>query len=216
MHVFAKDTLKIVNMSRKKSFLKENRPVNKTIYNITTLDFAKVTANVNIGTVYVQDSSLQWVAVGLWWSSSLKFFPLYRGRILGRNWDKSLQSFPPCYSQLPLLTDLSKSGLKLVCNVNIVYGNLKSEKSQDYAQKPQRNLRSWIRLLYCPSPIRSAAESSIQKIEKVRSQQKYLGQNWILVLLFFSLHSTFCTQDLICLVLPISYWYLSYFKNGTS
>jgi len=34
---------------------------------------------------------------------------------------------------------LSKSGLKLVCNVNIVYGNLKSEKSQDDAQKPQRN-----------------------------------------------------------------------------
>ncbi len=34
---------------------------------------------------------------------------------------------------------LSKSGLKLVCNVNIVNGNLKSESSQDYAQKPQRN-----------------------------------------------------------------------------
>jgi hypothetical protein len=34
---------------------------------------------------------------------------------------------------------LSKSGLKLVCNVNIVYGNLKSENSQDYTQKPQRN-----------------------------------------------------------------------------
>jgi hypothetical protein len=30
-----------------------------------------------------------------------------------------------------------KSGLKLVCNVN-VYGNLKSENSQDYAQKPQQ------------------------------------------------------------------------------
>ncbi len=29
--------------------------------------------------------------------------------------------------------------LKLFCNVNIVYGNLKSENSQDYAQKPQRN-----------------------------------------------------------------------------
>jgi hypothetical protein len=26
-----------------------------------------------------------------------------------------------------------------VCYVNIVYGNLKSENSQDYAQKPQRN-----------------------------------------------------------------------------
>ncbi len=31
----------------------------------------------------------------------------------------------------------SKSGLKLVCNVNIVYGNLKYEYSQDYAQKLQ-------------------------------------------------------------------------------
>ncbi len=30
---------------------------------------------------------------------------------------------------------LSKSGLKLVCNINIVYGNLKSESSEDYAQK---------------------------------------------------------------------------------
>ncbi len=33
----------------------------------------------------------------------------------------------------------SKSGLKLDCNVNIVYGNLKSENSQGYAQEPQRN-----------------------------------------------------------------------------
>ncbi len=31
---------------------------------------------------------------------------------------------------------LSKSGLKLVCNVNIVYRNLKPENFQDYAQKP--------------------------------------------------------------------------------
>jgi hypothetical protein len=36
----------------------------------------------------------------------------------------------------------NKSGLKLVCNVNIVYGNLKSESSQDYAQKTQRNCSS--------------------------------------------------------------------------
>jgi hypothetical protein len=70
---------------------------------------------------------------------------LSEGRILGRNWDKSLKSFPPCYSQSPLLQillplpSLSNSGLKLVCNVNIVYGNLKSENSHDYAQKPQRN-----------------------------------------------------------------------------
>ncbi len=54
------------------------------------------------------------------------------GRTLGRNWNKSLKSCPPCHSQSPLLTDfyypppfphtLSKSGMKLVCNVNIVYG----------------------------------------------------------------------------------------------
>ncbi len=67
----------------------------------------------------------------------------YRGRILRRNWDNSFKSFPPCYSQSPLLTDYppppSKSGLKLVSNINIVHGNLKSENSQDYAQKSQRN-----------------------------------------------------------------------------
>jgi hypothetical protein len=37
---------------------------------------------------------------------------------------------------------MSNSVLKLVCNVrvNSVYGNLKSENFQDYAQKPQRKL----------------------------------------------------------------------------
>jgi hypothetical protein len=61
-----------------------------------------------------------------------------------------VKNFPPCYSQSPLLTDfsllplplttpLSKSGLKLVCNVNIVHGSLKAENYQDYAQKPRRN-----------------------------------------------------------------------------
>ncbi len=36
----------------------------------------------------------------------------------------------------PPLPPLSKRGLTLVCNINIVYGNVKSENSQDYAQKP--------------------------------------------------------------------------------
>jgi hypothetical protein len=66
-----------------------------------------------------------------------------RGRILGHNWDKSSLLFT-------LLTDftpppplhLRKSGLKLVCNVNIVYGNLKSENSQDYAPKLNEMVRS--------------------------------------------------------------------------
>ncbi len=29
-------------------------------------------------------------------------YNVLRGRILGRNWDKSPKSFPPCYSQSPL------------------------------------------------------------------------------------------------------------------
>ncbi len=54
-----------------------------------------------------------------------------RGRILGRNWDKSLESFPPCYSQSPLVTvppTLSKSGLKLVCNVTLYPESLRTLK----------------------------------------------------------------------------------------
>ncbi len=66
---------------------------------------------------------------------------VYRGRILVHNGDKS---FDPCYSLSPLLTDdppptLQQNGMKLCCDVNIVYRNLKSENSQDYDQKPQRN-----------------------------------------------------------------------------
>ncbi len=59
---------------------------------------------------------------------------------------KVLRGFPlAIHSHLTVITRLysppppSISGLKLVCNLNIVYGNLKSESSQDYAQKPQRN-----------------------------------------------------------------------------
>jgi hypothetical protein len=66
-------------------------------------------------------------------------------------WDvletKVCKSFLLTIHSPPLLTifipppppSSSKSGLKLVCNVNILYGNLKSENSQDYAQKTQRN-----------------------------------------------------------------------------
>ncbi len=55
------------------------------------------------------------------------------------------------YSRIlpPLPPTLSKSVLKLDCNVNIMYENLKSDSSQDYAQKHQEIVCSWIRLLYC-------------------------------------------------------------------
>jgi hypothetical protein len=64
----------------------------------------------------------------------------------GRNWDKSFKSFSPCtvtstygfYSPPP--PPLEKNGLKLVCNVNIVYRKINSENYQDYAQKLQMKL----------------------------------------------------------------------------
>ncbi len=49
---------------------------------------------------------------------------------------------------IPLPPSLEQKRFETLCNVNIVYGNLKSENSQNYAQKPQRFVRSLIRLLY--------------------------------------------------------------------
>ncbi len=92
-----------------------------------------------------------------------------RGQILGQNLDKSLKSFPHCYSQvtftaLPsdlyffkrtqpltvstvqLLYTVKEKGGKpdrkpypLLYSLRSPYRNLKSENSQDYAQKPQQN-----------------------------------------------------------------------------
>ncbi len=91
------------------------------------------------------------------------------GRIVERNPDKSLKSFPPCSSQSPLqlcleiyISSNSRNLLQFLefsyCTLQKIkeeslienhaplhYGlrnpnrNLKSENSQDYAQKPQQN-----------------------------------------------------------------------------
>ncbi len=74
-----------------------------------------------------------------------------RGRILGRNSDKSLKSIPPCYSPSPLLTDFTTPpplSWKLVCNVIIV---LWKPQVWDYAQTPNEILLSLIRLLFLDS-----------------------------------------------------------------
>ncbi len=82
-----------------------------------------------------------------------------RGRILVRNPDKSLKSFPPCYSQSPQQLCLLFLFFKLTQPLPVSvkekggkpdrkpyphsyglrhpYRNLRSENSQDYAQKPQ-------------------------------------------------------------------------------
>ncbi len=62
------------------------------------------------------------------------------GRIFGRNWDKSLRTFPRCYSLSPLLTDFTpcpQTAPSSRRTLKILPTNLMSENSQDYAQKPQ-------------------------------------------------------------------------------
>ncbi len=121
------------------------------------------------------------------------FIYVYRGRILGRNWDKNLKIFPPCFhSDLflqilhplpppPLLKDFTPcppwGGLKLVCNVNIAYGNLKSENSQDYAQKPQRKCKLMNSAsVHCTHQIlyKSDQKKPFKEIEKIRWTQMFL------------------------------------------
>ncbi len=87
-----------------------------------------------------------------------KRFCLNRGRILGRNPDKSLKSFPPCYSRhlysialrfLFLHTHATsgkekwgkpdRNPYQLPYGLRNPYRNLKPENSQDYTQKPQWN-----------------------------------------------------------------------------
>ncbi len=66
----------------------------------------------------------------------------------------SLMFTVTCTNGFYPLPHLNKSCLKLVCNVNIVYRNLKSEDSQDYAQKPKRNctfMNSAIGSSLCPA-----------------------------------------------------------------
>ncbi len=75
-----------------------------------------------------------------------------RGQFLGHNWDKSLKNFLLAihshlyYGFTPPPPPPSKSGLKLVCNVNIVYGNLSLRTLQIVPRNLNEFVRSWIRL----------------------------------------------------------------------
>jgi hypothetical protein len=65
----------------------------------------------------------------------------------------SKDNFPPCYSQSYILTDfnptplLSKSGLKLVCNVNLYTKTSNLRTLKIMPSNLNEILRSWIRLL---------------------------------------------------------------------
>ncbi len=68
--------------------------------------------------------------------SEAKFLDVIRKRVLEFSFLLfTVTSTKGFYSPTPL----SKSVSRLVCKVNIAYGNLKAENSQDYFQKPQRN-----------------------------------------------------------------------------
>jgi hypothetical protein len=88
----------------------------------------------------------------------------YRGRILGHNWNNSFRSFPPCYLKSPLITDPppppSKKGLKLVCNVNFLYRNLKSENYQDYTQKHRVHILVEMKQGQCICPLSWSVHSN--------------------------------------------------------
>jgi hypothetical protein len=103
---------------------------------------------------------------------------------------KSFQSFPPCYSQSPLLP-LEQKWVETVFNVNIVNGNHKSDNSQDYAQKPQRNctfmnLASGLNVFLCPVNISESAFLIIDKrIVIFFVQVLCLKELWIFILYYF-------------------------------
>jgi hypothetical protein len=78
--------------------------------------------------------------------------------------------FTVTFTPTPLLQNWFETG----CKVNIVYGNLKSENSQDYAQKPQRN-STFINLasnqssclnIYCAGHIYSQNENLVYFMTK--------------------------------------------------
>ncbi len=76
------------------------------------------------------------------------------GRILGRYWDRSLKNFFLAihshfyYKNSPPHPLLSKGGLKLVCNVNIVYDETSSLRNLNIMPRNLNEIvRSWIRLL---------------------------------------------------------------------
>ncbi len=64
-----------------------------------------------------------------------KYFLLARGRILGRNWVISPCSSQTLYQQILLPPPPWAKVWNWFCNVNIVYGNLKSEISQETSTK---------------------------------------------------------------------------------
>ncbi len=129
---------KLTALSTKKYWFDFEDP--KKIIHLLTLSFKTKKKTNDINGYQEQEQEWDWDLKML----RSKNVSKTRGQILGCNWDNSFKNFPPCYShcfykRILLPPPLSKSDLKLFCNVNNVYGNLKSEISQDYAQKSQLN-----------------------------------------------------------------------------
>jgi hypothetical protein len=84
--------------------------------NIGTVVFSsRIKASIRPFSVYLQTkTSASGMTVLVDHSGQICTVYIYGGsvfvrtyRILGRNWDKSLKRFPPCYSHSPLLTDFT-------------------------------------------------------------------------------------------------------------
>jgi hypothetical protein len=117
-------------------------------------------------------------------SSTLRFrVDANGGRILGRNWDKSLKRFPPCYSQSPLLKSRFYSPsqwAKVVCNWFAMLTLCTETSSLRTLKIMPRNLnkivRSWIQLLISPKKA-SLRISYDQMIESYRIYPTILNLN---------------------------------------
>ncbi len=85
--------------------------------------------------------------------SSIQFFDKYRGRILERNPDKSMRCFSLCYSLFAITQhckDEKRKTLQKTIPPSLLFRKSIQKPqvcySQDYAQKPQWIVLSWIRL----------------------------------------------------------------------
>ncbi len=79
--------------------------------------------------------------------SGASFLCVNRDRILVRNWDKALQSFPPCYTQSPLLTDSpSPLGWNWFVMQTLYAGTSSLRTLKIMPRYFNEIVRSWIRL----------------------------------------------------------------------
>ncbi len=134
--------------------------------------------------------------------------PVYWGRILGRNWERVF--LLAIHSHLYTNVFYPCPGAKVVCHVNIVYGNFKSANSQVYAKNPNWNCASmnsasvlWAigrqTELNASHAVSSVCHSSI--VHQNRGNVKKYSRDKTFLLLFYSLMYILLSETHTCTLL---------------